>query len=138
MIFVRCAAEASAWEAQTRVRRRRESFLTAGLGSADAASYRELRIMGMASGERVKMVFSRSSIAIWCVSRSESLEMEVRILCLSSTIARWEDREEEEDDDDDEGVLVDECCGVVVGFVVGFECFWELIVYGGGFSVGTS
>ena len=33
------------------------------------------------------MVFSMSSIAIWWVSRLESLEMEVRILCLNSTIA---------------------------------------------------
>ena len=33
------------------------------------------------------MVFLMSSIAIWWVLRSESLEMEVRILCLNSTIA---------------------------------------------------
>ena len=33
------------------------------------------------------MVFSMSSIAIWRVLQLESLEMEVRILCLNSTIA---------------------------------------------------
>lgn len=48
----------------------------------------------MASGEREAMVFWRSSTAIWWVSRSESLEREVRIRCLSSTIARCEDRED--------------------------------------------
>lgn len=34
-------------------------------------------------------------MAIWWVSRSESLEREVRIFCLSSTIARWEEMEED-------------------------------------------
>ena len=51
----------------------------------------------MASGEMDWMIFSMSSMAIWWVSRSESLEIAVRILCLSSTMARWDDREETED-----------------------------------------
>lgn len=58
----------------------------------------------MPSGERVWMIFSRSSTAIWWVSRSESLERDVRILCLSSIMARWDEREDEEDL---EGVVVD-------------------------------
>lgn len=49
----------------------------------------------MASGERVSMVFSRSSTAIWWVSLSESLEREVKILCLSSTICKWVDTDED-------------------------------------------
>lgn len=51
----------------------------------------------MASGEMDWIIFSRSSMAICWVSRSASLERAVRILCLSSTMARWEDREEAED-----------------------------------------
>lgn len=63
------------------------------------------------------MVFSRSSTAIWCVSRSESLDKEVRILCLSSTIARWDESEEDEDEDLDEGD------GVGFVWFWGFGCF---------------
>ena len=36
------------------------------------------------------MILSKSSTAIWWVSRSESLEREERIFCLSSCIAKWE------------------------------------------------
>lgn len=42
----------------------------------------------MASGERLCMIFSKSSIAICCVSRSASLLREIRILCLSSITAK--------------------------------------------------
>lgn len=40
------------------------------------------------------MVASRSEMAIWWVSRSASLDSEVRIRCLSSTIARCDDTDE--------------------------------------------
>lgn len=50
------------------------------------------------------MIFSRSSTAIWCVSRSESLDKEVMILCLSSIMAKCEDREDEVFEDVGEGV----------------------------------
>lgn len=65
-----------------------------GLGS-ETASYKQFRIMGMASDDRVWIVFSRSSRAIWCVSLSESFEREVKIFCLSSTIAKWEESDED-------------------------------------------
>lgn len=54
-------------------------------------------MIGRDSGVRVWMVFSRSSTAIWCVSRSESFERDVKILCLNSIMARWVERDEEED-----------------------------------------
>lgn len=46
------------------------------------------------------------------MSRSESLEIELRIRCFSSTIARWDERDDDggtadadADADDDDGVL---------------------------------
>lgn len=68
-----------------------------GLGS-ETASYKQFKIIGIASGVRDKIVFSRSSSAIWCVSRSESFEREVKIFCFSSTIAKWEDSDEDLED----------------------------------------
>lgn len=59
------------------------------------------------------MIFSRSSTAIWWVSLSESLDREVRILCLSSIIARCDDKEDV--DDLDGGV-----------WLLGFEGFEDL------------
>jgi hypothetical protein len=59
-------------------------------------------------------------MAIWWVSRSESLAREVRIFCLSSTIARREDTDEDLED--------------WVESFAGFEDdfgFWELIVLRG-------
>lgn len=46
---------------------------------------------------RVFRVFSRSCTAMWWVSLSESFEREVRIFCLSSIVARWEEEEREID-----------------------------------------
>jgi len=45
------------------------------------------------------------------------LDKEVRILCLSSTIARWDESEEDEDEDLDEGD------GVGFVWFWGFGCF---------------
>ena len=66
------------------------------------------------------MIFSRSSTAIWCVSRSESFDKEVMILCLSSIMAKCEDRE-----DEDEDVFED---GVGEGVDGGFLDFKDLVV----------
>lgn len=70
------------------------------------------------------MIFSRSSAAIWWVSLSESLEREVRILCFSSIMARWDEREE--DGDFAGGVVIE----VWAWDFEGFEDLgaWELIV----------
>lgn len=38
---------------------------------------------------------SSSSMAIWWVSLSESLESEMRIFCFNSTIAKCEEREDD-------------------------------------------
>lgn len=65
--------------------------------------------MGRESAAREAMTEWSSSTAIWWVSRSESLEREVRMRCFSSTMARWEEREgdgdgfEDEEDDEEEG-----------------------------------
>lgn len=72
-------------------------------GSDGGSWVRELMSIGTPSEGRVLMIFSRSSTAIWWVSRSESLEREVRIRDLSSTMARWEERDEEEEE---EGLVV--------------------------------
>lgn len=62
----------------------------------DGGSWRSvLTNIGNLSGGNVRIIFSRSSTAIWWVSRSDSLDNDPRILCLSSTVARWEDNEEE-------------------------------------------
>lgn len=71
----------------------------------------------MPSFERVWMIFSRSSTAIWWVSLSESLEIDVRILCFSSIMAKWVESDEDEDDDDDlEGGADDDWFVVFEGF----------------------
>lgn len=51
-------------EEQTKDNNRRDSFLMEGLGS-ETASYKQFKIIGIASDVRDKIVFSRSSIAIW-------------------------------------------------------------------------
>lgn len=61
------------------------------------------------------MIFSRSSTAIWYVSRSESFEREVRILCFSSTMAKWVEREEETEEEEDFEEEFGGCCGWDVG-----------------------
>ena len=70
-----------------------ESFstlLTAGLLLVVSlmASKRVLRVIETAARERVLMEVSRSSTTIWWVSLSVSLERDVKILCLISTMAR--------------------------------------------------
>lgn len=66
------------------------SFLMVGLLMVVSlvASKRVLMMSVIESGEMVLMMVSRSVMAIWWVSRSESLESEFKILCLSSTVAR--------------------------------------------------
>lgn len=116
----------SGWAAQTAARRRMDSFFTAGLGSEDEESKRQLRSMGTASFWRVWMIVSSSSMAIWWVSLSESLERELRIRCFSSTMAKWDEREDEvapaiaDDDDGGLGVVVDD------GWVVSLVGFADL------------
>ena len=87
-----------------------------------------MRSIRIPSGERVWVIFSRSSTAIRWVSRSESFEREVRIRCFISTIARWDDTENDDDDDEDldGGGWFDGFCG---GGFVGFVelILWELI-----------
>lgn len=46
------------------------------------------------------MIFSRSSTAIWWVSRSDSFASAARIRDLSSTMATWDERPEEEEEQD--------------------------------------
>ncbi|KAK3219039.1 hypothetical protein Dsin_013009 [Dipteronia sinensis] len=55
--------------------------------------------IGSVSLEKLWIVFSRSSMAIWWVSRLVNFDRDVKILCLSSTIARCDDREEDLDVD---------------------------------------
>jgi len=71
--------------------------------------------MGRVSGVRDWIVFSRSSTAIWYVSRSASLEIEVRIFCFCSTMAWNEVRELELELEleDDLAVAFDDLAGLV-------------------------
>lgn len=84
--------------------------------------------MGRVSGVRDWMVFSRSSTAIWYVSRSASLEIEVRIFCFCSTMAWNEVRELElELEEDDLAVAFDDLAGLV-GFAAEADVVGVLIV----------
>lgn len=55
------------------------------------------------------------------MSLSESLEREVKILCLSSIMARWDEREEDLEDDDED------CCFGGDGVKGGFLDFKDLV-----------
>lgn len=75
----------------------------------------------MPSFVRDWMIFSRSSTAIWWVSRSASLDREVSIRCFNSTIAKWDESEDEEEAEDDlDGA-------VWFGGFEGFVDLWALI-----------
>lgn len=71
------------------------------------------------------MILLRSSRAMWWVSLSDNLERQVRILCLSSIIAKWEESEEDLDEEEDGGGGV---WFVVVGFDDFGACDWEPII----------
>jgi hypothetical protein len=73
-------------------------LVSGGFGVRRDSVVKELRSMGRASEEKELTVAWRSSMAIWWVSRSESLAREVRIFYLSSTIARREDTYEDLED----------------------------------------
>nr|CAD1819245.1 unnamed protein product [Ananas comosus var. bracteatus] len=67
------------------------------------------------------MMRSSSSMAICCVSLSESLDSAARTLDLSSTMARWVEREEDEEDEEEGWGMGGEGLGLGRGDLESFE-----------------